>query len=116
MKLRLPCAVLPVDARNAAARRLGIRVDDIVAIAYGELAWRDGQLIDEEQWWEKYPDDDFDAFSGPGVLPADLVTRRIHERARPGALPRRAAADPHRATPRAHHSSPPLPPASNHRT
>ncbi len=77
MKLGLPCPVLPSRAREEAARRMGVSVDDVVEIALGTRAWRDRKVIDETTFLDAYPDDDFEEFTCARVLPDDLTVREI---------------------------------------
>ena len=86
MKLALPYPVLPVSARDGAAKRLGISVDEVVQIAYGYHALRDGKVIDGERFREAFPDDDLGDYTAAQVLPADLVVRELEVARDPAGL------------------------------
>lgn len=77
MKVGLPYPVLLVSAREEAAQRLGISVADVVNVAYGNHAYRDGKLFDADAFREAFPDDEFDAFTAAQALPADLLVKEL---------------------------------------
>jgi hypothetical protein len=77
MKVGLPYPVLLVSGREEAARRLGVNVADVVNVAYGYHAYRDGKLFDPDAFREAFPDDEFDAFTAAQALPVDLLVKEL---------------------------------------
>lgn len=84
MKLALPCPVLRPDAVQQAARRLGVSPAEVTAIALGERALVAGEVLDEVQFWKRYPDADFDDATGSRAIPAELSVRAIDVPRDPG--------------------------------
>ncbi|MGE0400544.1 MAG: hypothetical protein AB7T06_27795 [Kofleriaceae bacterium] len=77
MKVGLPYPVLLVSAREEAARRLGVSVADVISIAYGRHAYRDGELFDADTFRKAFPDDEFEAFTAAQAFPAELMVKEL---------------------------------------
>lgn len=83
VKVELPYPVLLVSAREEAARRLGVSVADVVNVAYGYHAYRDGKLFGADAFREAFPNDEFEAFTAGEALPADLMVKELNVRRDP---------------------------------
>jgi hypothetical protein len=77
MRLELPAPLLPLASRRQAARQLGLTLEELDRVARGDVAVRDGALLDEGAFFTKFPQDDFDDFTGEKALPAALLRRDL---------------------------------------
>jgi hypothetical protein len=74
-RLALPYPVLPPSAREQAATRMGISVEEVMMILEGTRWWFQGRVIDESapEWSVEGSPIEADQLAGAGVFPADLV-------------------------------------------
>jgi hypothetical protein len=77
MRFGLPCPVLLRGSYPAAADHVGISAVDVERIVSESAALRDGKVLTASEFFEAFPDDSFDEFTGERLFPESLSIRFI---------------------------------------